>query len=406
MENNNYINQWRSADYLVTGDETHIAHLLKPFLDSRNDPYDALSHRVRNLWVPHNYLTEFRRLTAKVMASMYFSGVTQDTDIYHQSSFYEFFQSLFQSSLNYGGACVVVTPPNKKSPTYIANGVPGKHIVDTVFNKDLNSFELFSWIDHQSILSFETGSIEKKVVQHVFFVKNRTVYYYSVIHENQYNSIFGGYANPTLSSYDFSLGVITSFDKIPVVGIDISNSDTLSFKGSPYLFPLIASCIRSAFAAAKIDYLIEFVLPPIIVHRGARMSSIENADWRGINIGNTDSVDYLTYDGPILEAGEAQLERYSTDIRNQIPVNFYHSNTALEARLTDENSNMIKSFVANRFAKFCFKSAQMLNKYSLIENINISQFNVVYKETVYNDNDNTSQPNNDDSQLDSRTYAG
>lgn len=364
--------QWKSVDYLLTGDVSYIQHMLHSFLDSRNDPYDALSHRIRNLWVPHNYLTEYRRLTAKVMSSLYFKGVTHET-LVGKEPLFDFFQHSFQSMLNYGGGMVVVTPPSKGRDAFSSHNIKGKAVTDVVMDVATKSLNLVSWIETHKSIDFSSNEITSSFIQHVYFAKDGRIYYYCV--DASDNNRYNHYLN---NGYDFSLGTLTSFSKIPVVGMDIANDDSSLFRGPPYLFPLVASCIKAAFAAAKIDYLIEFVLPPIMVHTGARMASIENADWRGINIGPTDKVEYLTYDGPILKSGEDQLARYSMDIRNQIPVNYYHSNTALEARLTDENSNMIKAFILGRFSTFCLEAGNLLIEYDLVKNINQSLFDVRY----------------------------
>ena len=205
---------------------------------------------------------------------------------------------------------------------------------------------------------------------------NGKVYYYFT--ENEDIGLFSGGGQTFSGVFDIGMGLPTSFIHIPCIGTNTDINDHVIFRGTLYLFSLASSCLKSAFGAAKLDYLIDFVLPPLLVHRGTTLHSIENADWRGIQCATNENLEYLIYDGPILKAGEDQLNRYSNDIESQIPNTAKSSGnaTAYEIAKIEENFNTLRVFIIRRFLTYCKEVVLLAQQYGLTD-IN-SDFNIIF----------------------------
>lgn len=368
-----YKSIWDAIDYLLTGDETFITELLRPYLDSMNDPHNALEKRIRNLWVPHEYAEEYRRITSKVMTSLFVSGASENSSFLPKNeNMYSYFQDAFSHLINYGGVCTAIIPPSTRYNGYSLQHVAGKNIIDVCVNAYDASLEYISWTTSDREFDPSNLSVNNTRTVHCYYKVNGTVYYASERNTSVYDMPYFQH-----SSLDLNLGVATSFTAIPVTGTNTEINDDTIFRGTPYFVYLALSCLKTAFGAAKLDYLIDFVLPPILIHKGASLNTISNADWRGLNISPNEDVFYLQYDGPILKSGEAQLNRYSTGIKNQLPSTMMNSSsTAYEAWLNEENSNMIRTFLMPRYTKYCYNVIMLANQYGLLSNISANNFNI------------------------------
>lgn len=310
------------------------------------------------------------------MGAMFVTGMDSESKFIGSGNIFAYFQEALSSILNYGGDATAIVPPTVQYNGYSLHHIAGKNILDACMDCNSNELTFFAFRNQYQELDYDTSQIVTRVQNHYYYLRTGKVFYYSEISEFP----FSAHRNHTdVSHFDASMGLPTSFSKIPVAGMDIVGNDDMTYRGSPYLFPLAADCLKVAFAAAKLDYLIDFVLPPILIHNGSRLVSIENSDWRGINIGPADKLDYLTYEGPVLKAGEEQLERYLQEIQVQLPSYRNTSNTAYEARLVEEHSEMTKVFLLERFGNYCTDILNLANEYSLATDVSINDLSIIFE---------------------------
>ena len=376
---------WDIIDYLITGDENYILYMLKPYLDARNDPHNAFEHRIRNMWVPHHYSSELRRLVSRIMVNFFASGLDSNpVFLPKRDNIFAYCQSGLTYLLNYGGTCSIVTPPIDSSHGYSLCQIPGRDIIDVCRSSYDDSVTYINWATYERGYNPQLQVIEDQVRYHYYYIDSSgKVYYYNVLYSASVCTSGFYYQNP--DAFSPSLGNKTSFTEIPVVGVNLDVNDRIIFRGTPYLFSLANSCMKSALAEAKLDYLIDFVLPPILTYSGnIGLNSLRNADWRGIQVGSQEKVGYLTYDGPVLGAGEDQLDRYRKDIESQLPVKSDGANhSATEAKILDENSSMIKIFLLDRYIDYCRRVVLLANQFSLVEGIKLQLFDIQHTDINY-----------------------
>lgn len=348
-ESSQFLNIWNVVDYLTTGNVIYIQPMLKKYLDNRNDPHNALDNRINNLWPTRYYNDELQSMVSGLLSPKRFftQGLNLDYQLKLRMKLSDYFQQGLESLIKYGGCCVIILP---FKDSYIPKFVKGRNVLEVV-ESELGGYEYISWVDR--VKQFDLQNLQ---------AVNRTINYKYYL-DNGYATLIESENGEVVNSYR------TRLNFVPVVGCQLSINDYFMLRGTPFNFVLALICIKIVFASAKIDYLIDYIIPPILIHAGnTPMATMENSDWRGLNIGLDESLEYLKYNSGSLESGEKQIDRYLKEVKDMLLFTDCPSNsTATEITERSQYNNSLKSYVINRFIPFLKDSVSLFASFGLLD---------------------------------------
>lgn len=334
----NYNNIWCVVDFLMTGNTSYINHILADYVNASTEAeIKTRKAKLSNMWLPHYYNAEVINLNSKVFNYIEVGKI----DKKHESitnfsnngiALSTYIKKALDSIINYGGVASVLLKINEK---YIIKLIEGKHIL-SVCVSELGTIEYIKWVNHEFVYDADNRSVSKQEAFYEYVVEDNKVVLYVTKNEE-------------------TVIIDSNFTEIPVVLTQLRINDSIVGRGTPYFASLATNTMRLLLNSMSLDYLLDTVLTPRLIHKGATpIKKISNNNWRGVNIGPQDSLTYLEHSGTSLNAARDQLLRYKEDINSMITALSQNSKqrTAYEISVLKETDVTVKEYIIDRFIVF------------------------------------------------------
>ena len=342
--NPEYTDLWNVVDFLYTGNVTYIQELIALRMSTTNDTDHSSSEKMSNIWVPHQYSYEMRKLVTTVITSLETTGLSAkmlDNFTGSKVTYDTFVKNSIISMLNYGGVASAIVPINGKE---IIKLIPGKNIVQTCVDA-FGELEHIKWFVNEDEYNEESDIIDTVTVFYTFTRDKNKVSLYVTKNET-------------------TLKLPLNVKEIPVVGITLNRLHDDTYQGSPYLSSLAINSIRMMISSVNLSHLLDNVMTPRLIYKGATpIKKLESTKWQGVNIGINDTLQYLEHSGASLDAAKAQIERNREDINGICSFMSQpdKQKTAYEVAQITAANETLKSFLIDGVLKYLNDLFMLMN---------------------------------------------
>jgi hypothetical protein len=351
-----YAGLWNVVDFLMTGNSDYITTLLNERLNTNNDNEFTTVQKKLNVWVPHQYVYELRKLATTISSNIETSDLplTLRNDFTHSKITYDtFIKNCIISVINYGGVAAALIPINGQQ---IVKLIPGKNILGTCIDA-FGDLEYIKWFDYEDVYDKDSDVVEQVLVEYTYAKEATNKVILKVI------------------KADTSIKITMSRSDIPVAGTTLDKLNGNKFNGSPYLTSLAVNSLRMMINTVNLAHLLDNVMTPRLIYKGATpIKKLSSSKWQGVNIGINDSLQYLEHSGASLDAAKAQIERNNSDINDicSFITTGDKQKTAYEISQITHASDTLKNFLVDGLLKYLTDLFALLNISAV----------VVYKEPI------------------------
>jgi hypothetical protein len=340
-----YAGLWNVVDFLMTGNTDYITTLLNERLNTNNDNEFTTIQKKLNVWVPHQYVYELRKLSTTISSNIETTNLSPKlvSDFTNSKITYDtFLKNCIISVINYGGVAAALIPINGQQ---IVKLIPGKNILGTCVDA-FGNLEYIKWFAYEDVYDKVSDVVEQVLVEYTYSKEATNKVILKVI------------------KADTTIKITMPRSDIPVAGTTLDKLNGNKFNGSPYLTSLAVNSLRMMINTVNLAHLLDNVMTPRLIYKGATpIKKLSSSKWQGVNIGINDSLQYLEHSGASLDAAKAQIERNNADIKDIC--SFINTGdkqkTAYEISQISHASDTLKNFLVDGILKYLTDLFALLN---------------------------------------------